>query len=107
VGGVGRCLLQCLDDHSLHGVVANLTGSTGAGFVVQSLESKLEESSTPLPDRATRDPDPSGDLVVVAAVGTCEDDPAPQSKCLGTRRAPCPTFERLPLVVTQHHRLQS
>jgi hypothetical protein len=102
VSGVGRCLFQCLDDHSLHGVVANLTGSPGAGFVVQSLESEFEN----FPDCASRHPDALGHLVVVAAVGTREDYSTPQGKRLGTRRAPRPTFERLPLVVTEHHRLQ-
>jgi hypothetical protein len=106
VGGVDGSLLQRLDHDGFDRVIADQARCSRTGLVMQSFEPMLDESTTPLPDRGSGHSEAVCHFGVVTPVGACQHDPAPQGECLCARWAARPTFERRPLVVTQHHRLK-
>lgn len=103
VGGACRLLDQRLHDQGLDVVVPELAGHTRPRFVVQPVETLDGESPPPLADRGRVPSQPHRHLGVAESLGALQDDPAAKSKGLLTLRPSGSPFERLPLVLAQHH----
>jgi hypothetical protein len=99
---VGRRLLQRLDNHPLHVVVADRAGSTRAGLVMQTIEPMHDKPGAPLAYRHPAHTETLGDFDVRATLGAGQHNPAPQRQRLRARMAPSPTLERVALAVAEH-----
>jgi hypothetical protein len=102
--GVRRSLLQGLDDHPLHVLVADLAGRTRTGLVVQTVEPAGHEPATLLPHRRLVDPERSRDLLVGRAHCARQHGPTAQRQRLRTVRSARPPLERLALITSEHQR---
>ena len=80
-------------------IVGDGSRRSGAGFVVQAVEPRVEEPTSPLSDGAAADTDTEGGLVVAKTLGAGENDLGASGEPLGRRGAVCPGLERAPLVI--------
>ena len=89
------CLLQGLDDHPLHVVIADQPRSTRARLVMEPVETMLHEPGPPLVHRVAIQTEPPSDLSVRTSLRAGQHDPTPHRQRLRGRVPASPPLERL------------
>ena len=82
VGGALGLVGQGLDHEGLDVIVTELAGNPGSGFVVQALESPLDEPASPFADRRSIDTEALCDLTVAEPFRAGQHDLASQGQGL-------------------------
>ena len=95
--------LQGLDDHLLDLRVVDGARRPRARLVREPLEAALSEPRAPLRHRRRVTPQICRDLIVGAALGRGQHDPAPQRQRLRRLRPPRPPLQHLALLAAQLH----
>ena len=102
---LGLLLKRMLDDGRNFFIVIG-AGAAGAQFIVQTLDTGVEESAAPLADRLRRGADPPGDGCVGQALGASQDHAGSQNHPMRHRGGVSHPFELVLLLWIERQRHQ-